>query len=170
MTPFSDYSTKAFGYFALFNITKYDQDLCVNICYQDKLIKNCSCAGLDIHAFDNVKYCKTDAEVQCGDDFFSVFTNSNADLFCDNVCKPNCNTQIFQYSISTSKFPTIEYLTNHPKESLTLRSIVNYNDSYYGHISKSAYMTFISLIGDDGDQLGLFAGISLLRFLSFCSI
>jgi hypothetical protein len=136
LEPFSNYSRKIFGYFNVLNARRYDQELCINLCYQDKLITSCNCSSLIIEALNGTRYCETDTEIACENIFDGSFTSSNPDIFCEDVCRPECESQVFDYSISFSKFPTQDYMNLNPNETL-LRFIVNYNDNTYTQVTES---------------------------------
>jgi hypothetical protein len=165
LSPFSDYSTTIFSYFDQFNVSKYDQELCINFCYQDKLIRNCSCSSLIVQTFNNTRYCQTDEEMLCENAFISMFTKSNPDTFCDDVCRPECEKETFDLSVSQSKFPTQNYINSHPYQNVSLRFIINYKDTTFVRISESPAVTFELLLGDVGGQIDLFVGLSFLTLL-----
>jgi hypothetical protein len=165
MIPFSSYSEKIFNYFQKFNVTKYDQEVCINFCYQDKLIENCHCASLITETLNDTKYCANKSERECEKNLTTSFATSNTDDFCDNVCRPECTTQKFDYSISLSKFPTQDYTNLHPDQKPPLRFIVDYKDNIYTEVIESPKVTFEKLLGDIGGQMSLFIGISFLSFL-----
>ncbi len=192
LIPFSDYSKTIFDYFyqaksayfftdfvkvilnILFFLTafdpgmkeiKYDQELCIRYCYQDKLLKNCSCASLVTTYMNVSRYCVTDIETHCENAFNSVYVSSNPDEFCENVCRPECESQQFAYMLSQSKFPTQDYINLHPGDKPLLRLIVNYKDSIYTEIIEAPAVTIELLLGNVGGQMDLFVGLSLLTFV-----
>jgi hypothetical protein len=165
LKPFSAYSQTLFGYFAKINAINYDQQLCIDFCYQDKLILSCNCSSLIVQALNNTRYCESDDEVLCEQGFDSVFSSSNPDLFCEDVCRPECETLVFDTSISLSKFPTQDYINAHPYQNVSLRFVLNYKDTTYTQISESPAVTFEFLLGDVGGQLNLFVGLSFLTLL-----
>jgi hypothetical protein len=165
MTPFSGYSTTIFNYFTQFTVEKYDQELCINFCYQDKLIRQCGCASLIISTLNDTRYCENSTEISCETAFDTLYASSNPDEFCEDVCRPECESQKFDYSISLSKFPTEDYTSLHSDQRLKLRFIVDYKDTKYTEVIETPAVTFEKLLGDVGGQIDLFIGISFLSLL-----
>ncbi len=150
---FSAYSETIFDFFNGLNATEYDQDLCINLCYQDKLIKKCNCASLIINKLNGARYCENETEIACEEDFDTDFVSSDPDDFCEGVCKPECEGQKFDYSISLAKFPTQDYINLHPSEKPIMRFILDYADSTYTVVSQEPDVTFEILLGDIGGQI-----------------
>ncbi len=165
MKPFSSYSTTLFNYFTQFNVTKYEQELCINFCYQDKLIKQCGCASLIISTLNDTRYCENATEISCEQKFYTLHASSNPDNFCEDVCRPECESQKFDYSISLSKFPTEDYTSLLSDQRHKLRFIVAYKDTTYTQVIETPALTFEKLLGDIGGQIDLFIGISFLSLL-----
>ncbi len=154
----------------MLNVTNYEQELCINLCYQDQLINNCSCASLIISTLNDTRYCEYDDEITCQTAFDSIFFESNPDVFSENVCRPACSSLNFDYSLSSSKFPTQDYITNHPSQKLFLRFILDYKDNTYTAVIENPATTFEILLGDVGGQMHLFIGISFLSFLEILEL
>jgi hypothetical protein len=93
LTPFSECSETIFGFFAGINATRYEQDLCLDLCYQDKLIGQCGCASLLIRTLNSTRYCQTDTEEFFKRAFDSVSSASHPDLLCEDVCRLQCECQ-----------------------------------------------------------------------------
>ncbi len=110
LKPFSAYSEKIFAYFSKLGVDYYDQQLCIDLCYQDKLISTCTCIGLvtDSTPFGNTTFCDTKSLTR-ERQFDTVFTSSDPILICENACQPQCETQTFTYSRSASKYPSSFY-------------------------------------------------------------
>ncbi len=166
LTPFSNYSQRLFDYFAHFNVTQYDQDLCIDLCYQDNLIKRCNCCSLLTSRLLNAGYCVSDTELACENNFKILFTTQNTNKFCRNVCRNQCTRQIFTYATSLAKYPTYskdQTLDDRARENL--RFIVNYSRKIYTSTTENPAVTFDTLIGSIGGQLGFFIGMSLVSVL-----
>jgi amiloride-sensitive sodium channel subunit alpha len=170
MIPFSDYSATIFAYFASINSTSYYQDLCINLCYQDKLISSCSCASITIPTFNNTRYCETTDEMKCSNDFDSNFFSSNPDEFCEDVCRPACESDYFDLSVSFAKYPTQNYINSHRYQNVSMQLRVDFKDSSFTHISESPELTFELLLGDIGGQMHLFIGLSFLTMLELVEL
>jgi hypothetical protein len=167
LEPFSDYSARLFGYFNDLNATQYDQELCIKLCFQDKLIERCSCASLVVKTMNGTQYCETDTEIQCEKEFDNLFSFSDPDLFCEDVCKEECESQKFGYTISFSKFPTQRNTVSHANKTVLLRFIVNYKEITCTQILESPAITFEKFLGELGGQIHLFLGLSFLSLFEF---
>ncbi len=110
LKPFSSYSKTLFAYFAQFNITNYDQELCFDFCYQDKLIDKCGCCSLLTSSLRNSSYCQNQTELNCVNFFDSVFSSENMNSFCEDSCKEKCISQKFSLATSVTRFPSVSYL------------------------------------------------------------
>ncbi len=167
LVPFSDYSRKIFNYFDQFEVEEYDQELCIKFCYQDKLIEKCSCADLStMTTLNDCRYCGSNSDDYCISQLLATFLSTSPDVFCENVCRPKCEAQRFDYFISQSKYPSQDFLDLHPTFSNnTLTVVVNYKDNTYTQIRESPAETFEKLLGDVGGQINLFVGLSFLTVL-----
>jgi hypothetical protein len=88
LTPIKStlYSSTLFSYFNQLNVTYYDQKLCYNLCYQDKLIKKFGCADIIVPTINNADYCDTYETISCLQYFASAFRLSDINSFCENSC------------------------------------------------------------------------------------
>jgi hypothetical protein len=112
LTPFSDYSSKLFAYFGYFNITNYDQDLCLSLCYQDKLLEKCNCTSLTTqHIRNSSHHCFSYTEQDCKDKFDLYFSKSDPKIVCEDVCREECSKVTYKLLTSQATYPTsVEYL------------------------------------------------------------
>ncbi len=199
LTPFSDYSKTLFGYFADLNVTTYDQDLCVSLCYQDKLIDNCSCSSLKIQTIRDENYCLYDSEVTCKHNFDNYFSQADPTVVCGNVCRDECSKVTYDLSTYQASYPNDAYLSDviyllasrKPSLSRTisnylsvhnlsgayrladqsvLKVTVNYAQNTYATITESPAITSEGLLGNIGGQLALFLGISLLSLVEIVDL
>ncbi len=182
----NSYSQRLRQYFDQLEITRYDQQVCIDMCYQDKLIESCGCCGLLTPAINKTKYCQDNVSVECEKGFLTSFSKSNVDQFCNGACVLACDTQTYSYSPSFASFPSdayLSYLVNlvnnsdfkkrNPKtfsqESL-IRLIVNYDTNSYTTITETTAMTLQQFIGQFGGNLGMFIGISVLSCLEIIEL
>jgi hypothetical protein len=107
----SKYSETIFGYFAGINATRYEQDLCLDLCYQDKHIAQYGCASLLIRALNSTRYCMTDAQTEYQTDFGSasnprtyVGRNARASRLTLRSTSPSCSRRATLTRIRTTTF------------------------------------------------------------------
>ena len=172
---FNSYSSVLYGYFKLFNVDYYDQNFCQKLCYQDKLITECSCSSITTPPIPDTHYCLSDTEVLCLDKFNTLFSTSDLNVFCDSACLEKCDVIEYQTSITMSNFPSLTYLQNlqsgyksklFPKDSSDtkllsfaqqgfLKVVINYDTLYYILLAESPQYSLYDFIGLIGGQLGL---------------
>ncbi len=185
LTPFSDYSRRLFSYFTQLNLSNYDQDVCVSLCYQDKLVDNCSCCSTQTNSVHNVHYCQSQNELICEANYLAYFSTADTNEICDNVCREECQKETFDITSSLATFPIKLYYSTlidawkqigKIKQNTTLaefedffqqslsRIIVNYRELRYTQIDETAAISFEQLLGSIGGNLGVFVGASFLTF------
>ena len=193
LNPPNNYAKVLFSYFKQLNVNYYDQVLCLNLCFQDKLINQCNCSDVITPKIRGTNYCVQDSEVNCLTNFNSFYTNSNLDILCDYACPQKCNT--ISYSTETTSkngFPTLNYVNflvnsddniaskfpNGTNDTVLmdfarnglLKIVVNYNHLYYNLMYESPTITANDFFGNVGGQLVLFMGISILSFLEILEL
>jgi hypothetical protein len=169
----NEYSKKIYEIFKQFNVSYYDQNLCLNICYQDKLIEKCNCSDIMTPKIKNNRYCITNTDINCMNKF-EVFFTSRADLneICESACPQQCLTEEFNLITSMATFPTLDYVKNLQIEDFNgfffpknvsdyelmefsragfLKLIVNYNSLYHEKINEIPKVTPESLFGTLGN-------------------
>jgi hypothetical protein len=158
LRPFSEYSKRIFGFFADLNVTEYDKQLCVALCYQDKMIENCSCCATITNSIDGAKYCATKSELECEVLFNERFDKISTSDMCQDVCREACYENMFHFSTSFSSYPTRIY-ENEINERLKkprngtlsqhlLKLTVNYVELSYGFSREVPAFTFPTLLGN----------------------
>ncbi len=170
MIPFSDYSSTIFAYFANINSSVYNQGLCISFCYQDKLIASCNCASVIVPTLNNTRYCETTNEMSCLTSFDSYFYSNSPDELCEDVCRPACEYDVFDVTMSSAKYPTQNYINTHPYENASLQLRVDFKDNTFTRITESPEFTFEMLLGDVGGQMHLFIGLSFLTMVEFVEL
>ena len=201
-TPYSDclteltskntYGQKLFGYFSDLNVDYYDQNVCFTLCYQDKLIENCSCIDISTPKIGNSSYCATDEQIACLKKFDTFFSTSDINAICESACPEQCN--IIEYDLTTTEatFPTFSYakllqindssyssflpfdvsdtsLANFTRMGF-LKLVVNYDQLYYTSYDESPLLSPNDLLAALGGQLSLFMGLSILSFAEIFDI
>ena len=189
LEPFSNYSMTLFGYFAQFNITKYDQELCFSFCYQDLLLSQCGCCSQLTPNFENTTYCVYEADFECETNFTRMFVSSDTNKLCGYVCREQCESQKFTFTTHLARYPSQSYVNflklyddkkegrrwfpnttdvnqlNDFAEQSMLRLIVNYDSHSYTTITELPAISLDVLVSGIGGNLGLFLGISLLSIV-----
>jgi hypothetical protein len=163
LTGFSSYSKRIFAYFAEFNQTTYDQQTCIDFCYQDLLIQSCNCSSMLTNAIQGVQYCDIDNGIgnTCMDNMNALFASSNVDLLCQNACPSKCQVQKFDLSTSLLYYPSYNTISDTWVNEKAV-FVVNYKDNIVTQIDNFASITADQLLGLIGGNLGLFIGVSLL--------
>ncbi len=166
LKPFSAYSERIFTYFSRLNSTLYDQVLCLNLCYQDKLIDNCGCCSTITDTIRDAKYCQTVREISCEQMFDFNFSASDVNQVCENVCRQECRKEEYKLLTSQASFPSASYVRtwqaifkNKLNKTLDLtelrrfadtsilRLIVNYEQQTYAVIDEKPAMSSEELLG-----------------------
>ena len=141
--------------------TNYSKNNCLKLCYQDYLIQTYRCydrylpylnsssssssspCGKQIDSTDNLKYYDR-----------KKYESENASLNCNRLCREECETVLYDESVSTAQFPADDY-----KKILELKDTykanvysvnVFYKDNFYTAINDKPQLEteiFISNIG-----------------------
>lgn len=166
----------------------YNQKTCEKACRQIETIKNCSCADFDlpmpILEAVQAKYpdtwgCYYGDEIICSTDLNSGYENADN---CNSKCPLQCDQYIYDYTISSSQYPSpwysnlihnglFNYTLNGNNPQLTKLMVnIYYSNLAYTQITESPKMTPDMLISAIGGNLGLFAGISILTIIEFTEL
>jgi acid-sensing ion channel 2 len=172
-------------------VNYYDQDFCFTICFQVKLIDKCNCSDIITPTIRSAKYCETNEELECFDQFVDFFSKSDLNSLCENACPSQCQSIEYKLGLSTSSFPTLSYAKNIQTSYLNyykfpsdindteliefcnkgfLKVIVSYENLYYTLVDEVPAMTLNDLFGNLGGQLGLFIGISFLSLVELIEL
>ena len=191
-TPYNDcmgdFSDKTYDYLVkksltmqqmknVFKLDKYDQNMCVKMCYQKYIIDNCKCSLQQMppyYSYSN-NVCNDVNEQNCSAQYDSLFYDSQSDDNCYADCPDNCVQYEYDSRISFSNFPSDWYLNkyylNDSKRNFNSYfdskvALVNiyFNEMTYLHIYQTPKITSESLLATIGGHLGLFAGWSVLTF------
>ena len=92
-------------------INSYNQNFCLKLCSQDKLLSTCGCIDISTPLINsNAHYCSTKRELDCLNKFHSNFTITNIQLIC--TCPQQCELIEYDLTTNVAKFPTYTYLQN----------------------------------------------------------
>jgi hypothetical protein len=171
------------------NLTIYNQAFCYKMCYQDKLLQECSCVDAKYPAIRNSLRCIYENELDCLNKFDEAFSSANLETFCEFACPIQCETISYQMSTSMATYPTEYYsklleskidfamkFSGNDKnffkylKDYLIKVTVNYNELEYTYVEEVAATTPDSLVGNIGGQFGLFIGISLLSVIEIVEI
>lgn len=88
---------------------KYTQKQCFDLCLQQMIIEKCGCYYLKYLKLSNARPCLNDSELDCLNEKYFSFINSDMNEQCSEYCPLECECQIYSSTISTSNFPTKKY-------------------------------------------------------------
>ena len=89
--------------------SSYKQKLCFDLCLQQIIIKNCGCYDLKYLKILNTSSCLNLTQLECANTEYLSFVESDIDSLCSEYCPLECDSQYFEYKISTNYFPTASY-------------------------------------------------------------
>jgi hypothetical protein len=161
----------------VFKMDKYDQNMCLKMCYQKYIIDKCKCCLLNLPPYfaDNYELCNDPIEQNCTSLNDPEFYNSKEDDNCYINCPDNCVQSKYDAKISFSNFPSEWYLSKYYKNETkynfeffdTRVALVNiyFDEMSYLHVYQTPSITVDSLLATIGGHFGLFAGWSLLTLM-----
>jgi hypothetical protein len=167
------------AYFAIFNNLKhetYRQKYCIQLCYQEAVITNCSCYDLHFPNMYTSEYpdmlgCISDEHITCMHSIRGIFEDSPLDEVCIEDCPLECSTIIYSISLNQAKYLTELYynwlklqenfqqflLDPKAKESI-LKLNIFYETLEITVIEDTPQFSLDSLWANVGGVLGLFLG------------
>jgi len=163
------------------NIT-YSRTACVDLCYQELVFKKCDCIDYTIDARLESKFCSSDKEISCANDFY-YFEFSKSDFIetnCDPYCPIECEKVSISPIISFSKYPSDKYFEI-LKQNKNLQERV-FKNSSMAYVKKSIlkiniyYQTLsYTLISEEAkilmvDLLSSIGGTFLFKIYTVCFI
>jgi hypothetical protein len=191
-TPYNDcmgdFSDKTFEYLIkksttmqqmknVFKMDKYDQNMCLKMCFQKYIIDKCNCGLLNLPPYflDDNQLCDDPIEQNCSSINDPEFYGSNADDNCFIQCPDNCIQSKYDTQISFSNFPSEWYLNNYYENQNSYNfqffdtkvALLNiyFNELSYLHVYQTPSLTAESLLATIGGHFGLFAGWSVLTLM-----
>ncbi|CAF0998797.1 unnamed protein product [Brachionus calyciflorus] len=139
---------------------KYSQKLCLDLCFHEFLLKNCSCYFFYLTQFANGNPCLTESGYECNIKFWQIFTERDyLNKFCLPRCPLECESMSF---ISLTSIELAGYT------SPVIR--VYFEDFGVTEIEENEAMDSVTLISNIGGILGLFLGVSFLSFFEIFAL
>ena len=89
--------------------SSFKQKLCFDLCLQQVIIKKCGCYDLKYLKILSVGSCLNLTQLECANTEYLSFVESDIDSLCSEYCPLECDSQYFEYKISTNYFPTGSY-------------------------------------------------------------
>ena len=166
----------------------YTQKECFELCLQQSIIKKCLCYNLRyLKLDDNVLPCLNKTELECTDKEYLSFIDNDIDETCKDYCPLECDSEYFEYKISSSHFPTSKYknillvnpvIKSHSRqfsEEDQLEPNVSAINIYYENlkytlISESAKATVFDIFASVGGTISLCIGTSVLSFFEIVEL
>ncbi|CAF0773453.1 unnamed protein product [Brachionus calyciflorus] len=143
---------------------KYSQKLCIDLCFHELMLKNCSCYFYFLTSWTSGRPCLNNSEFDCTVNLYDDFINSNlADKLCKPQCPLECTSTAFTKTVSFSTSKTLE---NSDASYLNLY----YEEFYTTEIDETPTMNIPQLLANIGGNIGLFLGISVLSLMEIVSI
>lgn len=177
--------------FSLFGY--YSQPTCVQLCYQRWMIKRHGCQDRYLPLATNLTDVCPLIVTALNNTIFTnktlFYQDPNNDVTCNKMCREQCESMIYDTSVSNSLFPTKTYSeilvrnenisSNYDKYGIDLdepdaywvvrNSVlavnVFYQADFYTRIKEKAAIEYDVYISNIGGALGLFLGISILSFI-----
>jgi hypothetical protein len=166
---------------------EYDQQFCLELCYQELAIKTCNCSDVESFLFKNAEICSMD-RFDCLNQVFEEFLSPNyVDSYCLASCPLECNKTSFGISLNSADIMP-EYYSAIVQEKAERLNITNktlimeevkssiikfsiYYDTFsYSITTESPSLDIISLLAYIGGTLGLFLGVSVLTVVEIIEI
>ena len=169
------------------NNLEYNQQLCLELCYQEMAIKMCNCSDMESILFKNDTVCTLESS-DCLNQVFELYLSPD---YVKNNCLPECplecNQTLFGVSLTSSDIMP-EYYSNIIQEKAQTLNITNetwsldevksniitfniyYNSFSYSITTETPSLDVISLLAYIGGTLGLFLGVSVLTTVEFIEI
>ena len=168
----------------------YDQQSCLEICYNEIALIKCKCNDINAFSLGNNTFCSADYKCLYNT-FHEYLSNTSSEYYINTYCLPlcplECNQTSFGITLSTSDIipEYFSFVVQEKAKSLNItnrtlskedikNSIVKFSIYYdsmsYTASTESPSLDVISLLAYIGGTLGLFLGISVLTFVEFVEI
>jgi amiloride-sensitive sodium channel subunit alpha/amiloride-sensitive sodium channel subunit gamma len=171
------------------NVT-YRQVDCFGLCLQKMIVSACRCYSLKyLKLVEGVGPCLSMEQLKCVKLENDRFLQSEKSQLCGSECPLECNSVDYEFSYSSSDFPTEEYFDSFKLNSSSKEIYLNgeyvsfeaYRKSFIGLNIYYPYLKYteivevekyslIDLLSNIGGTLGLFLGISFLSFVEIFEI
>ena len=156
----------------------YTQSTCLDVCIAQQIIAQCGCSYLDIVPIQQATSCSNANDFVCVNNFYLNLSQKNQYMICQNFCPLECNDQNYQFSISSSGYPSDNYaqflnfpniqfnknqylnLTDYKSEVLSV--YIYFDDNKYSLVSTSPQYRYWDIFSITGGLVSLFIGFSVL--------
>ena len=169
------------------NNLEYNQQLCLELCYQEMAIKSCNCSDMESILFKNDTVCTLESS-DCLNQVFELYLSPDyVKNYCLPECPLECNQTAFGLSLTSSDIMP-EYYSNIIQEKAKSLNITNetwsleevknniitfniYYDTFsYSITTETPSLDVIGLLAFIGGTLGLFLGVSVLTTVELIEI
>ena len=169
------------------NNLEYNQQFCLELCYQELAIKSCNCSDIESVLFKGDNICNLD-NLDCLNQVFEKFLSPDyVKNYCLPECPLECNQTSFGVSLTSSDIEPEYYskivqekakTLNITNETWSLEEVKNniikfniYYDTFsYSITTESPTLDVIGLLAFIGGTLGLFLGVSVLTTVELIEI
>jgi hypothetical protein len=158
----------------------YRQRDCIDLCIQQRIIKNCSCYDLNYRRLFNSSPCRTRATISCAETQYFEFVSNEISHECLDQCPLECDSVSYELTLSSSDFPSRfvyeRYKSFFPMSEYELfkKMSVSVNIYYpsleYSKLTELPKTSVIDLFSSIGGTLGLYIGISFLSLIELVEI
>lgn len=149
----------------VFNMTRYDQKLCLKMCLQKFIMDNCNCTDFTLPKYllnQTNTGCRSLNELICSSYSEGEFFYTNAINQCVQNCPDKCTFTRYNTKISTSKYPNHWFVKSQnisisQEEYNNFVAFVNifYDEMLYTRISQAPLVSRETLFGNLGGTFGL---------------
>lgn len=172
------------NFYSAYNTT-YSIQACLHSCFQDHMIRNCSCGHYLYPLPHGQKYCNNQDFpdwAHCYSDLRRSLAQREA---CINMCKQSCNDTQYKMTISMADWPSeasedwIFHVLSQERDqstniTLSRKGVVKLNIYFqefnYRTIEESAANNIVWLLSNLGGQFGFWMGGSVLCLIEFAEI
>ena len=172
------------------SLYQYSQQSCLVQCWQQHLIKNCSCTdGRCLSLFSNESVCLTDEQFKCQLNYYwSYFVGNKNVCYESDICRLECNQTKYEISLSSLKLNGEYYalqilfnqnlandfvtqqITSEVGANSFIRLKIYYDTLNYDLTEEKPKMSVVDLLASIGGNLGLFLGVSIFSLCELLEI
>ena len=162
------------------NSLTYTQSTCLDVCLGQQIIAQCGCSYLNMISIQPTKPCSTDNDLKCVKQFYLILTQRNQYEMCKKFCPLECNDQNYKLSISSSGYPSDNYvqflnttnfkLSKHQDfnsssiKSDVLGLYIYFEENKYSLVQQNPQYRYWDIFSITGGIVSLFIGFSVLSF------
>ncbi|XP_024600331.1 amiloride-sensitive sodium channel subunit beta [Neophocaena asiaeorientalis asiaeorientalis] len=165
--------------------TTYSIQACIRSCFQDHMIRNCSCGHYLYPLPRGEKYCNNQEFPDWAYCYSALRMSLAQRETCIDVCKESCNDTQYKMTISMAVWPSessedwifhvlSEERDQSPNITLNRKGVIKLNIYFqeynYRTIEESAANNIVWLLSNLGGQFGFWMGGSVLCLIEFAEI